>query len=60
MLAFSIALDFEFNEIRQPLDTLSEDDMERANEVADAFLELWSKQGNAIKDFGEAALVGPV
>ena len=29
--------------------------MERANEVADAFLELWSKQGNAIKDFGEAA-----
>ena len=55
VLAFSIALDFEFNEIRQPLDTLSEDDMERANEVADAFLELWSKQGNAIKDFGEAA-----
>ena len=55
VLAFSMALDFEFDEIKQPLDTLSEDDLERANGVADAFQELWGKHGNAIENFGEAA-----
>ena len=56
-LAFSTVLDMEevFKEISQSGDTLSDDDLEKANEVADTFQKAWSMQGNAIDNFDEAA-----
>ena len=56
-LAFSTVLDMEevFAEISQSRDTLSDDDLEKANEVADTFQKAWSMQGNAIDNFDEAA-----
>ena len=55
LLAFSLALDSEFEGLDWPLDTLSEDDMRRGNEVADVFQELWANYGNSIEGFGKAA-----
>ncbi len=43
-----------FEEISQSRDTLSDDDLEKANEVADTFQKAWSMQGNAIDNFDEA------
>ena len=54
-LAFSTAQDNELEGLRWPLEELSEDDMRRANEVADVFQKAWAKWGNSIEDFGEAA-----
>lgn len=56
VLAFSTVLDAEHHkDIKQPRDTLSEHDLEKAKEVADAFQKAWSLEGNVIDNFGEAA-----
>ena len=55
VLAFSTALDNELEGLGWSLDPMSEDDMGRANVVADVFQEVWAKWGNSIEDFGEAA-----
>ena len=55
LLAFSIALDSEFEGLDWPLDMLPKEDMERANGVADGFQELWGSYGNSIEGFDRAA-----
>ena len=55
LLAFSLALDSEFEGLDWPMDTLPKENMERANEVADAFQELWGNYGNSIDGFGKVA-----
>lgn len=56
VLAFSMVLDGKYIEhLELPATSPSDDDLAKANEVADAFQAAWYWHGNVIKDFGEAA-----